>query len=243
MATSEVRTTQLQPQVHKRTEHVFFSVLTAVIIVAVFIGFAHTYFLAGIFMAKLPSWLVHLHGALFTSWIVLLAAQVVLVSVGRVRWHMRLGVLGMFVAPLMVVVGFATLVAAVRRQFVPPAPLRIILVGDALTLCMFAGLVLAAFLARRDAAAHKRLMLLATCIILGPAIARWPYHFMESATALFIVLDSFVVFLVGYDLWTRRSLHRATIWGILLTAAWQITYRPLAHSALLDRVVVWLQKA
>lgn len=242
MATNAVRTTQLRARVHKRTEDIFFSVLTALIIVAVSIGFARTYFLTGIFMAKLPSWLVHIHGALFTGWIVLLAAQVILVSTGRVRWHTRLGVLGMFVAPLMVVVGFATLVAAVRRQFLPPAPLRIILVADTLTLCMFAGLVLAAFLARGDAAAHKRLMLLATCIILGPAISRWPYAFMESATAFFIALDSFVVFLIGYDLWTRRSLHRATIWGVLLTAAWQLTLRPLAHSRLLDRVVVWLQK-
>jgi hypothetical protein len=243
MATNAVRTTQLRPTVHKRTEDIFFGMLTALVIVAVFIGFARTYFLAGMFGAKLPSWLVHLHGALFTSWIVLLAAQVVLVSTGRVRWHTRLGVLGMFLAPLMVVVGFATLVAAVRRQFAPPAPLRIILVADTLTLSMFAGLVLWAFLARRDAAAHKRLMLLATCIILAPAISRWSYHFMDSDAAFFIVLDSFVVFLVGYDLWARRSLHRATVWGVLLTAAWQLTYRPLAHSGLLDRVVVWLQKA
>lgn len=243
MATNTVRTTQLRPQFHQRTDDIFFGVLTALVMVAVFIGFARTYFLAGIFTAKLPSRLVHLHGALFTSWIMLLAAQVVLVSIGQVRWHMRLGILGMFVAPLMVVVGFATLVAAVRRQFLPPAPLRMVLVADTLTLSMFAGLVLCAFLARRDAAAHKRLMLLATCVILAPAISRWPYQFMESATTFFGVLNSFVVLLVGYDLWTRRSLHRTTIWGVLLTAAWQLTYRPLAHSGLLDRVVVWLQRS
>jgi hypothetical protein len=185
MATNAVRTAQLRSKVHKPSEDIFFLVLTALIIVVVFIGFARTYFLAGIFMAKLPSRLVHLHGALFTSWIVLLAAQVVLVSIGRLRWHMRLGVLGMFVAPLMVVVGFATLVAAVRRQFAPPALLRIILVVDTLTLCMFAGLVLSAYLARRDAAAHKRLMLLATCIILGPAITRWPYHYYGEHRRVF----------------------------------------------------------
>ena len=242
MATDVVPTTTARSPTRKRPEDVFFCALTALIIVAVFIGFAHTYFLAGGLAAKLPSWLVHVHAALFTSWILLLAVQVSLVSVGRVRWHTRLGVLGMFVAPLMVVVGFATLVAAVRRQFLPPAPLRMVLVADTLTLCMFGGLVLCAFLARRDAAAHKRLMLLATCVILAPAISRWPYHFMESATAFFTVLDSFLVFLVGYDLWTRRSLHRTTIWGVLLTAAWQLTYRPLAHSGLLDRVVVWLQR-
>jgi len=51
----------------------------------------------------------------------------------------------MFLAPLMVVVGFATLVAAVRRQFVPAAPLRIILVADTLTLSIFAGLFFGRF--------------------------------------------------------------------------------------------------
>lgn len=242
VAASAVRAPQLRPPVNKRADHIFFGVMTALIIATVFVGFARTYFLAGIFTAPLPSRLVHLHGAVFTTWILVLAAQVLLVSMGRVRWHMRLGVLGMCVAPLVVGLGFATLVAAVRRHFVPPAPLRVILVVDALTLCMFGGLVLSAFLTRRDAAAHKRLMLVATCIILGPAISRWPFHFVQSAAAGFIALDSFIVFLVCYDLWSRRSLHRATVWGVILTAAWQLTYRPLAHSALLDHIVIWLQK-
>jgi hypothetical protein len=231
------------PTTRRRTDHIFFCTIITAIVAAVFIGFAHTYFWAGIFRAKLPSLLVHIHGALFTSWIALLAAQVVLASIGRIRWHMKLGVLGMFLAPLMVVVGFATLVAAVRRHFVSPAGVRIIFVGDTLTLCIFAGLVLWAFLARRDAPAHKRLMLLATCIILGPAISRWPFHFVENAVGFFIVLDSFVLLLVLYDLWKLRTLHRATVWGVLLTAAWQFAYAPLAHSQFVDHLVVWMQKA
>lgn len=241
MTTRTVPTLQLRPP-HKRTEDIFFGLVTLLVVVTVFIGFARTYFLAGIFFAKLPSWLVHLHGALFTSWIVLLTTQVILVSIGRVRWHVSVGIVGVSLAPLMVVVGLATLVAAVRRHFVPPAPLKIILVVDTLNLCMFGGLVFWGFLARRDAAAHKRLMLLATCIILAPAISRWPFQFVQSAAAGFIILDSFVVFLVVYDLWSRRSLHRTTVWGVLLTAAWQLTYRPLAHSAFLDHIVIWLQK-
>jgi hypothetical protein len=240
MATDGVETPQRPP--HKRTEHIFFLAVTTLVAISVFIGFAHSYFLAGMFLVKLPNWTVHLHAVLFTSWIVLLVVQVVLVATGRVRWHMRLGVLGMFLAPLMVVVGFTTLIAAVRRNFIPPAPLRVVVVADTLSLSLFAGLALAAFLARRNGAEHKRLMLLATCIILGPAIDRWPFAFMESNTAFYIVLNSFVVFLVAYDLWSKRSLHRATVWGVLLTAAAQLSYGPLGHSSFVDRVVVLLQR-
>lgn len=230
------------PPTRRRTDHLFFCAIISVIVIAVFIGFARTYFLAAIYHFKLPSLLVHVHGALYTGWIVLLTTQVVLASIGRIRWHMKLGVLGMFLAPLMVVVGFATLFAAVRRHFLSPAGVRIIFVGDTLTLCIFAGLVLWAFLARRDAPTHKRLMLLATCIILGPPISRWPFHFMESVTAFFIVLDSFVFLLVLYDLWKLRALHRATVWGVLLTAAWQLAYSPLAHSQFVDHLVLCMQK-
>jgi hypothetical protein len=90
-------------------------VLAALIAATVLLGFAKTYFLAGLFAAKLPSLLVHVHGVLFTSWIALLTAQIILIALGRVRLHMRLGIVGMFLAPLMVIVGFATLFAAIRR--------------------------------------------------------------------------------------------------------------------------------
>jgi hypothetical protein len=99
-----------------RADDYFFSALALLLFCMAFTGFAHSYFLAGVFRAKLPSPLVHVHGALFSCWIVLLLVQIGLVSAGRVRWHMRLGIFGMFLAGLMVVVGFATLVGAVRRH-------------------------------------------------------------------------------------------------------------------------------
>jgi hypothetical protein len=76
-------------------------------------------------------------------------------------------------------------------------------------------------------------MVLATCIIMGPAVARWPFDFMQSALAIFIVLDSFVVFMIAYDLWTRRSLHRATLVGAILSrrmAACLSAPGPLGHA-------------
>ncbi|MGC1903440.1 MAG: hypothetical protein WA715_06435 [Candidatus Acidiferrum sp.] len=63
-----------------------------------------------------------------------------------------------------------------------------------------------------------------------------------STVAFFIVLDSFIFLVVAYDLWTRRSLHRATIWRVVLTASWQLTYPYLAHSRFIDHIVAWLEK-
>jgi hypothetical protein len=106
-----------------RREHFFFSVVSCLVLIGVCVGFARTYFLAGFFRAKLPSLMVHIHGALFTLWIGLLVAQVVLVAKGRRDWHMRLGKVGMFIALLMVITGFATLIGAIKRRFVPPTVL------------------------------------------------------------------------------------------------------------------------
>lgn len=92
-----------------RSEDYFFIAMATVIVATVFLGFAKSYFLAGMFGASLPTRLIHLHGAIFTCWILLFVAQVALVSARRLSWHKQLGVLGMGLASVMLVVGIATL--------------------------------------------------------------------------------------------------------------------------------------
>jgi hypothetical protein len=56
-------------------DYFFLSSVLAVIVV-VFVGFTPTYYLAPVFHAPaLPSVIVHLHGAVFTGWILLLLVQ------------------------------------------------------------------------------------------------------------------------------------------------------------------------
>mgnify|MGYP000736303116 CR=1 FL=1 len=59
----------------RRSDRYFFSGMAILILGGVFLGFAQTYFLAGVFRAPLPNWLIHVHGAAFTLWIVLLITQ------------------------------------------------------------------------------------------------------------------------------------------------------------------------
>jgi hypothetical protein len=68
----------------RQFDNVFFSIMALLILVTVFVGFSRTYFLAGVFRAPLPNLLIHIHGAVFSSWILLLITQIGLVSAGRV---------------------------------------------------------------------------------------------------------------------------------------------------------------
>src|SRR5437868_15348816 len=78
----------------RRFDNYFFSGVALLILATVFVGFAHTYYLAGVFRAALPSPIIHVHGAIFSCWILLLIAQTSLVSAGRVNVHRRLGLAG-----------------------------------------------------------------------------------------------------------------------------------------------------
>src|SRR4030095_11486970 len=86
-------------------DHWFFSGMALLMLVTVLVGFAPTYYLAGVFRAPLPSLIIHLHGAAFSCWIVLLVVQTSLIAARRVDIHRRLGLAGFTLACLMVVLG------------------------------------------------------------------------------------------------------------------------------------------
>jgi hypothetical protein len=59
----------------RRYDHLFFSALALLILATVFVGFARTYYFAGVFHAPLPSLIIHVHGAAFSCWILLLVTD------------------------------------------------------------------------------------------------------------------------------------------------------------------------
>ena len=153
-------------------DYFFLSSVLAVIVV-VFVGFTPTYYLAPVFHAPaLPSVIVHLHGAVFTGWILLLLVQVLLVLAGRRSWHMQLGIFGVVLAPL------------------------------------------------------------------GPALARWPYPALTSNNWYFSsVLDLFLVFMIGFDIWSRRRPHLTTVLGASFIVAMQMAFIPIAQTAVWHRLM------
>lgn len=209
---------------HERTsaERAFFPAMALLIALTVFVGFYPTYYLMPVLGkpdGPLPMTpLVHVHGALFTSWIVLLAVQTALITTRRTGVHRKLGVFGACVAGAMVFVGSLTAIYGMARGSGPPGidPARFLAI-PLFDMVVFGVLATAGIVLRRDTQTHKRLMLLATIGILPAAIARWPLAILQAGPiAFFGINDLYLVPLVAFDVATRGRLHRATLWGSLV---------------------------
>jgi hypothetical protein len=189
----------------------------------VLIGFARSYYLKGFFgFPPLPNRLVHIHGLVMTSWVVLFVVQVGLVSTHRTRLHMKLGVLGSFLALAVFVLGMLTGIDGAARGAsvpgIPPLNFLIIPLGDMIG---FAILVGVALYFRRKLDIHKRLMLLSAFNFLPAAVARIPLDFIQSGgpLAFYGIPDLFVVAFIVYDTIKNRRLHPAALCGGLLIIA------------------------
>lgn len=185
------------------------------ILLTVFIGFAHTYYLAGIFQAPLPNRLIHIHGAVFTCWILPLITQTSLVSADRIDIHRRLGLFGFALACSMPVLAILAAIDEMVRHAGRANVLAFFAVPT-FDILAFVPLIFFAWKYRSNAAAHKRLIILATIAILDAAVVRWPIHASwwglhpaEWAT------EAFLLPLIAYDLFSIRKIHRATFWGSL----------------------------
>ena len=76
----------------------FFSGMALAALLTVVAGFAPSYFFKSHFGGPQLAPLLHVHGALFTAWMVLFLAQALLVTARRTDLHRRLGVAGFLLA-------------------------------------------------------------------------------------------------------------------------------------------------
>jgi hypothetical protein len=210
--------------IRRRRERWFYLGMSIAAVITVFAGFAPTYYLRPYFKTTPLMPLLHVHGLVFTSWLVLFVTQTTLVAAHRTDIHRRLGIAGGVVAVLMILIGVTTAVIRAKQGATPladisPLAFLVIPLGD---MFVFAILIGAGFYFRRRPDVHKRLMMLATISILAAAIARLPFAIMQAGPpAFFGLTDLFVVACVLYDLITLRRVHRATVLAGLLIVASQ----------------------
>ncbi len=230
----------------RRYDHVFFTTMAVLMFLTAFAGFARTYFLAGMFRAPLPSLIVHIHGAAFTAWIVLLVVQTSLVSAGRIDIHRRLGVAGFLLGCLMVVLGVLaatdSLVRAASATALTGRDAKAFYIVPLTDMLIFAVCLYSAFRARFNPSAHKRYIYVATTALLIAAIARLPLSFGSRRVLLAALLSNvFLLILVGYDWWSTRTIQRATLWaGAFLIIVQQVRL-PIGRSTAWHAFAAWVQ--
>ena len=193
----------------------FYIGIALAIAITVFAGFAPTYYLRAYYQSTPLDGVRHLHGVVFTAWVLLFLVQATLVSAGRVSLHRRLGVGGAVLAALLVVVGttMGIVTAAEGRAPLGVPPLSFLAVPF-FDMVVFTGLAATGLWHRRRADIHKRLMTLTTIALLGAPIARLPFGApVVGLLGVFAIADLFIVACIVYDLVTLRRVHPATLWG------------------------------
>jgi uncharacterized membrane protein YfcA len=197
----------------------------------VFVGFARTYYLKSLFPTPSFPLLFHVHGVLFTAWMLLLLLQVCLAASGRMALHRRAGAIGGWLVVPMLVTGSLAAIAAARGQApisaaalrgdttlvvaalaLPPLEAMVVPLATMLLFGVFAGAGLAC---RRRPDVHKRFMLLATIATLPAAIGRaMGWLFGAAHPALFFgAVGFFLLAIVIYDRRTLGRIHPVTLWG------------------------------
>jgi hypothetical protein len=222
------------PEIRTAQDRVFYTGMAVAAAAAVLLGFSRTYYLRPYFQDQsLPPYL-HLHGAVFSAWIVLLVSQTSLVAARRTDLHRRLGWAGAVLAVAMVAVALTAAIVSGRREIAAGNETGELafLTTPLSSMVVFFALVAAAVRFRRQTETHKRLMLLATINILDAATARWPLAIVATTSwGGYAIVDLFIVIAVAYDFATRRRVHPAYLWGALLIVGSQVLREPIGHSA------------
>jgi len=185
--------------------------MAVALLVTAVAGFGPTYFFKPVHPSPPLPLLLHVHGMVFTAWLVLLIVQSGLVRADRTDLHQRLGMFGAVLAVSMIGLGVAVAVYAARRgthaDGMTPLGFMIFPLGQIL---LFGGFVGAALWNRRRPELHRRLILVGTICMMTPAISRMVDK--RSVLAMFLTVG-FVVVAMIQDWLTRRRIHPVYIVG------------------------------
>lgn len=200
----------------------FFAWLVAAIVVY---GFAHT-ITPRLLHAAIPRpHILWVHTVVFFAWIGLFILQTALVRSRNVRWHRRLGVATLILGAAMPLIGIATSLAMARFDVAhglhDPVSAAAFLSIPFNDMILFAGALAAAFRWRRRPDMHRRLMLIATCMITPAAFARIPFATVQAFHG-YLGVDALIAVGCAHDLIVHRRVHLAYLLSLPLVVLGQV---------------------
>ena len=227
----------------------FYVAMAVLLAVIVCYGFSHTIEENLLHPSFARPRVLYIHAAVFGGWIALFLAQTGLVALARQRrWHRWLGWLGVAMGCMMPVLGVSSALSMTRLRYgfgdLDDVAFLILSFND---MAAFAALFIAAILLRnRQNEAHKRLLLMATCVITVAALTRfppwlpapqmgvWPYYlYVDVLIALGVLRDQVVL---RRPHWVYTRVFPAVI---ALQAVGNLIYmtRPAPYMALMLRLI------
>lgn len=192
---------------------------------AVAIGFSTTYFLPLARGSFAGPTVAHIHGLLFMTWVALLLVQPILVRQRKTQLHRKLGLVALPLALAMAASGLGVGVHAVTRDLAAGGGAEAVsqLIGVATAMAIFVLYVAIALALRKRPDWHKRMILLATIVILWPAWFRFrhlmPWLPRPDIWLAIVVSDSLILIAMLRDKLKFGRVHPAYwTFGLLLIA-------------------------
>lgn len=201
--------------------HAFYVAIACLVAVVALVGFSRRFFLPLVGGAFDAPAIVHVHAMLTFGWIAFLILQTTLVATGRTSLHRSLGMAGVALGALVVFTAVEIAVLLLARELRSGGPPHLreffadLMNWALLTTGLFASSI--AFVSKPEV--HKRLMLLATFVMLSAAFARIIQLFdgdlsrLERNDLAALPVDVLVLAGILYDWRTRGRPHLAYLWG------------------------------
>lgn len=232
---------ETRPKVSLAAERRFFAWLSVAILMMAVTGFMRTYILVpvlGLPADQLaPTVLVHIHGAIFFGWCVLLVVQSWLVASNQIARHRALGLVGLvFYFGLVVTGPLVALRSAIRYGGgVDELAFLAVSLGNFLAYTTIFG---AAFHWRRRPDIHKRLIMVGLVVLLTAPFGRlveFPF-LLEHVVGPSLV----VIALAVWDYSAHRKLHFVTKFVGPAVLLWELLPNLYMNSETWLSVARWL---
>lgn len=203
----------------------FYTVMAVVSIAAVCIGFLNTFIIPVLSGSRTWPLSIYIHAAFAVSWLLLFLTQSILIQRRSYKAHMSLGRWSTLVAlGASISIVPAALYQCERELREGLGQLAISSLPGAFTSSLiFLLLVVFAVVYRKRPPIHKRLMLLATIVLIWPAWFRWRHYFptVQRPEIWFAVVlaDSLIIVAFIWDWIKNRVIHPSLLFtGLLIMA-------------------------
>ena len=187
----------------------------------------------------IPPLILHIHAASMILWLLLLCIQSILIKSKNYALHKKLGIASMILAPCILISMFGIDMANIQgglelsnsdtqKFLVNSSGLLLIHVVSYLFFPLF--YIWAIVSRRKDGETHKRMMILATAVLMVPGIGRLivfskvlPDFGLTPIDARHLYMLMLITPAIIHDVYTRRLPHRSYWIGLGLLAVWIVS--------------------
>jgi hypothetical protein len=197
----------------------FFTAIALLGIVAIIIGFLKTFIIPITSGARTWPLVIYAHAFFVFGWVLLFLTQSLLIQNRKYRTHILIGRWGgimAFGAAISIIPAALYQVERELKEGLGQIAISAI-VGSLASAAMFLTLVTLAIVYRKRPQIHKRLMLLATILLIWPAWFRWRHYFpsVKRPDIWFaaVLADSLIIVAFIWDSIKNRHIHPALLYG------------------------------